>query len=161
MNATHQRPDISLDHVGIVVPDLDVAVDFFSENFDATIEFHLDRFIDSTGEAVGRLGAKKGTSFALTMMLLGGGRLELLQWWPEHLTGTLPAMSEPNVPGATHLAIRVSDVPATLARVGTSPGVAVLSDTVTFDAGPTPGMSNAFLRTPWGLLIELISWPSS
>lgn len=147
-----------LDHAGVVVADLDAAVDFFIRWFGARVMFRLDRVADPSGEAPARLGAPRDASFALAMLALGTGRLELLQWWR---SGPPPPAALPHAVGAAHVAVRVTDVPATLARLRTATGVEVLSEPVTFDAGPTPGLTNAFLHTDWGVLIELVHWGSS
>lgn len=161
MNAPNAELISTLDHVGIVVPSLEQAVDFFVGYFGASVAFHIDRIIDDTGEAVARLGAKKGTSFALAMLDLGGQRLELLQWWPCLAYGAGSQVCAPNVRGSAHVAIEVSDIQATLERMRAVSGVLILSNVVTFDSGPTPGLRNAFFSTPWGLLIELMSWATN
>ena len=48
--------------------------------------------------------------------------------------------------------------PATVERLRVAPDVELLGQPVTFDAGPTPGLTNAFLRTGWGVLLELVDW---
>lgn len=144
-----------LDHTGIVVTDLDAAVDFFAGWLGAQVVFRLDRVDDPTGEAPARLGAPRDASFALVMLELGAGRLELVRWWR---SGPQPAPAAPHTAGAAHVAVRVDDVRATLARLREAPRVEVLAGPVTFDSGPTPGLTNAFLRTTWGALIELVHW---
>lgn len=148
-----------LDHVGIVVRELTIAVDFFMAHFGATIVFTLDRFIDDTGRAVGRLGAERGSSFAIVMMSIGERQIELLQWWPHPIDHPMAQSVGPNLVGSAHLALAVQDVQRTIDRLRAVAEVTVLSDAVTFTAGPTPGLTNAFFTTGWGLLIELVCWP--
>lgn len=143
-----------LDHVGLVVPSLDEAINFFQECFGAVLEFRMDPFEDPTGEAPGRLGASHGRAFALAMLRIGGGRLELLQWWPESDHPTSPADGI----GGVHVAIEVPDVPASVERLRVVPGVRVLGEPLTFTGGQTPDLANAFVATPWGALIELLRW---
>lgn len=146
----------NLDHVGLVVPDLDQAVAFFSEVFGARLVFRMDRFIDPTGAASRRLGAKPGSGFALAMLAWGDHELELLQWWP---AGEARG-SEPDAVGTAHVAVGVPDVSAALDVLRSVPGVEIIGEPVTFTEGPTPGLTNAFARAPWGLLIELMQWPA-
>lgn len=154
MSSIKESPQIDIDHTGFVVPDLADAVSFFTEHFGASIEFQVDRSVDETDQAATRLGADRRASFALTMLNLGSARVELLQWWP----ASGPATASPNVVGAAHLAIAVFEVSATIHRLREVAGVTILSSPLTFDEGPTPGLTNAFFTTPWGMLIEIVSW---
>lgn len=140
-----------LDHVGMSVPDLDAAVAFFTEHFAARELFRLPR-VEGGAE---RLGAPPQAAFALAMLDVGGAGIELIQWWSPGAGGAPPRA---DLPGGTHLGIEVDDVPAALAALAAVPGVGVVGTPVTFGEGPTPGMSNAFITTPWGGLIELLSW---
>lgn len=144
-----------LDHVGLVVPDLPAAVRFFTDVFGAELVFALDPFEDPTGAATARLGATTGRGFALAMLTWGTHRLELLQWFPAGSQDP-PAVESRS---AAHLAIAVPDIAAALARLRAFDGMTVLGEPVTFGEGPTPGLTNAFVRAPWGLLIELMRWP--
>lgn len=157
---TNPRP--SLDHVGLTVPDLDAAVAFFERHFGAEVVFHLPRFVDPTGAAVARLGAARGASFSLTMLELVGGYVELLEWEPQLTPSEQPDSAvafPPNLTNGVHLALEVKDIGGILDELRQAPGVTVLSDPLTFREGPTPGLTNAFITTPWGLLIELMAWP--
>lgn len=149
-------PGAGLDHTGLVVPDLAQAVAFFTEVLGARLVFEMDRFDDPTGAAPRRLGAERGTGFALAMLSWGEQQLELLQWFPAGPADE-PA---PESVGAAHVAIAVPEVSAALEVLRSVPEVRVLGEPVTFAEGPTPGLTNAFVRAPWGCLIELMQWPA-
>ncbi|MFC6886521.1 MULTISPECIES: VOC family protein [Actinomadura] len=141
-----------LDHTGMSVPDLGAAVEFFVTHFGARVEFTLPR-VDGGAE---RLGAPADAAFALAMLDIGGARVELIQWWsPLAVAGGPPRA---DMPGGAHLGVEVDDLPAMLAKLEAVPGVIVLGRPVTFNEGPTPGLTNAFVSTPWGGLVELLSW---
>lgn len=146
---------LRLDHVGLSVPDLDSAVDFFVGCFGARVLFRLPRPSMRGGTSAERLGVVTGAEFALAMLELGGGRVELLQWWSPRSGGPPP---DADLPGGSHIAVDVGDVAGALARLRRVEGVEVVGEPVTFVAGPTPGLTNAFVRTPWGALVELVSW---
>lgn len=140
-----------LDHVGITVPDLDAATGFFVRCFGATELFRLP----DSGEngAARRLGVTEPSSFALVMLEVGGNRLELLAWRPQ-IGGAIPAANDP---GGAHVAIAVEDLDATLRVLAGEPGVHNVGAPLRFEGGPTPGLTNAFVRAPWGTLLELMS----
>lgn len=145
-----------LDHVGVNVPDLDEAVSFFVAVFGARVVFELERFSDVGGGALERLGADRHAGLALVMLELGRGRLELLNWSDaEEARAPWPPSS---ALGASHVAIDVTDMDVALDRVRGVEGVVVIGEPVTFEEGPTPGLANAFVVTPWGLLVELVCW---
>jgi catechol 2,3-dioxygenase-like lactoylglutathione lyase family enzyme len=156
----------ALDHVGFFVPDLGQAVGFFVDNFGARQLFRLERPRGAGGGAAAadlstgseRLAAEAGAEFALAMLEVGNGRLELLQWWTGRAPGQVP---EADQAGGAHIAVEVGDVRAELDRLRQVDGVSVVGEPVDFSAGPTPGLTNAFLRAPWGLLIELVRWTDS
>lgn len=99
-------------------------------------------------------GELAGRDFALTMLACGSGHLELLEWKsaPESLSPTDPA----SIRGA-HVALEVADVRAAAAAL-VSAGAAPVRRAVTFDTGPTPGLTSVFVRTSTGLLLELVNW---
>ncbi|MGB3698733.1 MAG: VOC family protein [Gordonia sp. (in: high G+C Gram-positive bacteria)] len=151
-----------VDHCGLVVSDLDDAVDFFRTHLGAQVSFGMERFVDPTGAAPRRLGAATG-SFALTMLTLGDARVELLQWWdgdgrPITDTGTA---RRPDRVGAAHLGIVVPDVSAALEPLRSVEAATILSEPVTFDSAATPGLTNAFVWTRFGVLLELMAWPAT
>jgi catechol 2,3-dioxygenase-like lactoylglutathione lyase family enzyme len=146
----------TLDHVGVNVPDLDVAVQFFQDAFGARLIFRFDGIHDPTGVAPGRLGALPDASFSLAMLEIGSARVELLSWRSARMTGGLPVA---DAPGGTHIGLAVQDIGSALEALRSRPDVFVVGEPVTFDSGATVGLTNAFARTSWGLLIELLQWP--
>lgn len=149
-------PTVALDHVGISVPDLDVAVDFLAGAFGATVVFRFDGIADTTGAALRRLGADPDASFSLAMLEIGGGHVELLSWRSSRTDGSIPVV---DAPGGMHLGISVTDIAKSLEALRDRPDVEVIGEPVTFDSGATAGLTNAFAVTSWGLLIELLQWP--
>lgn len=146
----------TLDHVGVNVPDLDQAVQFLQEAFAAQVVFRFDDITDPTGAAPGRLGALADASFSLAMLEIGGGRVELLSWRSARMDSGLPAA---DARGGMHLGISVPDIEAALDALRPRPDVEVIGEPVTFTHGATAGLTNAFARTSWGLLVELLQWP--
>lgn len=146
------------DHVGLSVPELDAAVAFFVDCFGAQVLFRMDRPATPGPMGADRLGADRDAHFALAMLSLGDGRVELLQWWSARAGGPAPPAPAMESPGGSHIAIEVDDVEDALARLSRVDGVSILSEPVTFTEGPPPVLTNAFVLTPWGALLELVSW---
>ena len=145
----------AFDHVGMRVPNLDDAIRFFVEIFGARLLFRMDRPTGDAAMGAERLGIAASAKFALAMLELGGSNIELLQWWPVRSDAWPP---EADLPGGMHVAIDVADVAMTLATLRDVDEVEIVGGLSTFEAGATPGLSNAFVRTPWGALIELVTW---
>lgn len=146
---------VRLDHVGVNVPELEPAVAFFKDVFDATVMFRLGKTSDPNGKLMERTGADRGAEFEAVMLRIGDGNLELLQWSSNESLSSLPAAVDV---GASHIGIEVPDLAVVLERAREVEGVQVIGDPVTFSEGPTPGLSNAFFRTPWGAIVELLHW---
>lgn len=144
-----------LDHVGLNVPDLEQAAGFFKDAFDAEVVFRLGRIADPHGRAMERIGADRAAEFEAVMLRIGSGHLELLQWFSRASSSRLPAAVDI---GASHVGVEVPDLAAALERARAIKGVQVIGEPVTFSEGPTPGLSNAFFRTPWGAIVELVHW---
>lgn len=150
------RCDARLDHVGISVASIADTVVSLQVLSGVEVLFALP-FDDATAPRLQPPdggGELAGRDFALTMLACGAGHLELLEWKaaPEPLGPTDPA----SIRGA-HVALEVADV-RTAAAALVSAGAAPVRRAVTFDTGPTPGLTSAFVRTSTGLLLELVNW---
>lgn len=143
-----------LDHAGLPVTDLAASLEFFVTCLGARVIFRLEPPAPGESSGAERLGEPVGDQFSLAMLELGGGRIELVQWWRDGLSRTPSA----GPPGGAHLALEVADVQDVLRSLRATAGVTVLGEPVTFGHGPTPGLTNAFLRTPGGVLLELVNW---
>lgn len=147
-----------IDHVAVNVPDLRAAVSFFVSAFGARVVFEVAR-IDGAA-AMTRLGADERSELALAMLEIGKARVELIEWSQRRADATNRAWPSPDSIGVTHVAIGVDDLPAALRKLRRLDGVTVIGEPITFSQGPTPGLANAFVRAPWGLLVELVCWTS-
>ena len=134
---------VRLDHVGIVVPDLDAATAFFTD----TLGFRPVREA-TLGEAADRLpetfGAPDGATLRVAFFETQGGTVELLEWTAP---GAATDVRAPQDAGTAHLALAVSDVAVVAARLGTVPGVTVFEP---------HRRGFVYVRTPWGLLLQLV-----
>ena len=132
-----------LDHVGVVVPDLDAAVAFFTD----VLGFRPVRAA-TIGEPEDRLsatfGAPDGASVRVAFLETDGGTVELLEWTAP---GAETDVRAPQDVGTAHLALSVADVEAAARRLAGVPGVRVFE---------RHRRGFAYVLAPWGLLLQLV-----
>ncbi|WP_043630199.1 VOC family protein [Nonomuraea candida] len=149
-----------IDHVGVTVPDLDAATEFFARAFGAEVLY--DTLPRERGPKGGwaterRLGVPQGTAEVAVRMLRlpNGPGIELFEFsGPRQAGAALPCDL-----GWQHVALYVDDLEEALRRA-TEAGAARLSEPVPLP-GPEAGERNRFVyfRTPWGATVELVSYP--
>ena len=135
-----------MDHVGVIVDDLDAAIEFF-------VALGLERHGSGTvgGRAVDRIVGLEGVRSELAMMQTpdGHARLELTKFHsPPGPGGDRHAPA--NTPGLRHLAFAVDDIEAALDRLRPHGGQLV---------GEVVNYEDMFLlcyvRGPEGIIVEL------
>ena len=136
-------PAFALDHVGVVVPDLDAAAAFFTD----VLGFRPTRTaaLGDADRLPETFGAPDGATLRVAFFDTDGGTVELLEW-------TAPAAQTdaraPHGAGTAHLALAVADVPAAVARLAAVPGVTL------FEAHRR---GFVYARAPWGLLLQIVA----
>ena len=135
-----------MDHVGIVVDDLDTAVEFFRElglssQGDGTVQGSwVDRIIGLEGAVV---------DFAMMKTPDGKGGLELVQFHSPPIEGDtrfLPA----NTRGLRHLCFAVDDIDDVVARLQ-GRGAELVGEVVNYENV----FKLCYIRGPSGIIIEL------
>ena len=150
-----------LDHVGVTVADEEAAARFFEEHFGAVRLYEAGPFEDPRGSFMAdALGLDNQLVLNLVMLKLGDtANLEFLEF-------SDPSGSDASGPpqlsqlGAEHLGMNIDDLD--LARAYFE-GV----DDVTVFAGPNPiddsqpiaGSNFVFVKTSFGLMLELVNYP--
>ncbi len=147
-----------LDHVGITVPDLDAAVGFLTGVLgcsapayaigpfkfdDDWMQVHLN--VDPRAEIT-----------KLAMLRCGNGsNVEVFQYSASGAAKAAPRNSDV---GGHHLAFYVEDMAAAVAYLK-GKGVKMLGDPTPFQQGPIGGETINYFLTPWGMQMELVSYP--
>jgi catechol 2,3-dioxygenase-like lactoylglutathione lyase family enzyme len=145
------------DHIGFTVPDLDAAVDFFvnvigCEAFYALGPFQFDddwmqRQLNVHPRAVMRrlkfLRCRHGSNF------------EIFEYEAPDQNTSQPKNSDI---GGHHLAFYVDDMDAALAYLREK-GVRILGEPVVRTEGPSAGQTWVYFLSPWGMQLELVSFP--
>jgi catechol 2,3-dioxygenase-like lactoylglutathione lyase family enzyme len=138
-------------HVGITVPDLDRAIEFYTEVLG--LEFFdppspvFDH--DELGAAVGVPEA----ALRQVNLACGDAIVELLEYTSPPEVSPTPVRADQR--GAAHLAIHVDDVAATKAELEAR-GVEFLGAVNVVDEGVLAGWRWVYFRDPFGILLELV-----
>ncbi|WP_322411660.1 VOC family protein [Microbacterium invictum] len=145
-----------MDHIGITVPDLDEAEDFLVEVLGAVPVYRLGpKRADDDWMAV-QLGVHPRTEIRqIRFYRLGHGtNLEVFAYDAADGQGPPPRNSDI---GGHHLAIYVDDMDAAIAHLRAH-DVEIMGEPVA-SAGASAGQTWLYFRAPWGLQLELVSFP--
>lgn len=149
----------SIDHVGISVPDLDQAQQFFVEALGCEVIYRATPPIDeSVKDWMERnLGVHRDATMRLVKMRCGPNTMvELLDYDDPTQRRDHPKNSDP---GATHLCFHVEDMATALEYVEQLDGVEVQGEPRVATEGPEAGQIFVYFTAPWGLQLELIETP--
>ncbi|WP_077622599.1 VOC family protein [Sediminibacillus massiliensis] len=149
-----------IEHAGITVPDIDQATDFFQKAFGAEICYDVltpDQSSQKGVKAEHHLGLPEGAEiYHIRLLRLGNSsNIELFQ------IGKAEQTEPVQLPGygLTHLALYVDDIGSATEKFQTAGGC-LLSEPF-----PLPGVESGprnvtvYGQAPWGMLLELISYP--
>lgn len=147
-----------LDHVGITVPDLAAAHEFFTGVLGCEYMYRLGPYQDASGSWMSaHLGVDdKAVMERLHFYRLGGQAVfEVFQYGAPHQVSTPPRNSDV---GGHHVAIYVDDLDAAVAALRSN-GLTVLGEP-TVSKGPSEGQRWVYFLSPWGMQFELVSYPN-
>lgn len=146
------------DHVGITVPDLQQAIDFFVGVIGCTLATRFGPFRDDTGNFMAdTLNVHpRAVVHEIALLRCGmGSNIELFQYSAPDQQQAIPKNSDI---GGHHLAFYVDDIEAAVAYLKAQ-GVRVLAGPLPVAEGPAAGQTINYFLAPWGLQLELISYP--
>lgn len=147
------------DHIGITVPDLETATRFFVDILGAEQFYDIGPIADETGEWMhAQLGVHpRARVEKLRFLRLGHGlNLELFEYSAPDQRTEPPRNSDV---GGYHIALYVDDFEAALAHLRAH-DVEIMGSPVIRHTGPSAGQTWVYFRTPWGLQMELLSYPA-
>ncbi|TCB95027.1 VOC family protein [Enterobacter wuhouensis] len=151
-----------IDHIGITVPDIEKSTLFFERAFGAQVLYHsVDAETDNIDHSAQQhtLRLFPGTKIRAIRMLAmpHGPGIELFEMHgPEQ---GMPARASDF--GLQHFAVYVDDFDAAVTAF-TAAGGEMFTEPKPLTFPDEQGEGNAFCygQTPWGSIVELISWPS-
>ena len=156
--ATTTLPGVrGVDHIGITVPDLATAHEFFTGVLGCEYLYRLGPFEDPSGHWMSEhLNVDDAAVMErLHFYRLGGQAIfEVFQFRAPTQVSAPPRNSDV---GGHHVAIYVEDLDAALAAVYAN-GLTVLGSP-TVSKGPSAGQRWVYFLSPWGMQFELVSYP--
>ncbi|PSS60535.1 glyoxalase [Ensifer sp. NM-2] len=146
-----------IDHIGITVPSIDEAVDFFVNVLGCEPFYELGPFVFADDWMSRQLNvAPQTTMRKLKFLRCGNGsNIELFEYEAVDQKTIPPLNSDV---GGHHLAFYVDDFDAALIFLQER-GVKILGEPVERTVGPSAGQTWIYFLAPWGLQCELVSFP--
>jgi catechol 2,3-dioxygenase-like lactoylglutathione lyase family enzyme len=145
------------DHIGFTVPDLEAAVRFFVEVIGCEAFYDLGPFqFDDDWMSTHLNVHPRAVMKKLTFLRCGhGSNFELFEYEAPDQNLSQPKNSDV---GGHHLAFYVDDFEAGLAHLRAH-GVRILGEPTVRTNGPSAGQTWVYFLSPWGMQLELLSFP--
>jgi catechol 2,3-dioxygenase-like lactoylglutathione lyase family enzyme len=147
------------DHTGITVPDMQQALDFFTNVVGCEKAMSFGPFADDKGTFMQDvLGVDpKAVIEEITMVRCGSGsNVELFKYTAPDQKDATPKNSDI---GGFHIALYVDDVAAAKTYLD-GKGVKTRMGPIPVNEGPAAGQTILYFQAPWGLQLEAISYPN-
>lgn len=147
------------DHVGFTVPNLDEAVEFFVNVLGCEPFYELGPFQDDLGDWMQTHLNVHPRSVMKRLKFLrcgNGSNFEIFEYQAPDQVSTPPRNSDV---GGHHLAFYVTDMERAVAYLK-SHGVRILGEPTVRAIGPSAGQTWVYFLAPWGMQLELVSFPN-
>ncbi|MGL5948203.1 MAG: VOC family protein [Aeromonas sp.] len=145
------------DHIGFTVPNLAEAVLFFQDVFGFALAYEFGPFAAADDWMQVQLNvAPRAEINRIAVMNAYGINLEIFEY-----ADTVPRqLTPPNNAdiGGHHVAFYVEDMEAAVAYLRAQ-NIAVLGEPTTMHEGPSAGETWVYFLAPWGMQLELVSYP--
>jgi catechol 2,3-dioxygenase-like lactoylglutathione lyase family enzyme len=149
---------LGVEHIGLTVPDLERATQFFVDVLGAEALFEVGPFSSEDDWMEKHLGVHpRAVIRRLRMLRLANGpSIELFEYSSPDQDYARPKNSDA---GGHHLAFYVTDMVAAVDHLKRH-GVRILGDPSTLADGASAGLTWVYFLAPWGLQLELVSAPN-
>ncbi|HXD42684.1 MAG TPA: VOC family protein [Ramlibacter sp.] len=145
------------DHIGFTVPDLDQAVQFFVEVIGCEAFYDLGPFQSEGDWMTEHLNVHPRAVMKRLKFLRcrNGSNFEIFEYESPDQNRTQPRNSDV---GGHHLAFYVDDMAVALDHLRRH-GVRILGEPTVRESGPSGGQTWVYFLAPWGMQLELVSYP--
>ena len=146
------------DHTGITVPTMKEGLDFFVGVMGCKQAMSFGPFADDKGTFMAdHLNVNpRAVIKQITMVRCGtGSNIELFEYTSPDQKTALPKNSDV---GGYHIAFYVDDINKATAYLKAK-GIRTLADPLAVTEGPAAGQTILYFLTPWGMQLELITYP--
>lgn len=146
------------DHIGFTVPDIEEATRFFVDVIGCRLAYEIGPFKADDDWMARQLGVHPRAVIRTLRMFrcANGSNFELFEYEADGMSKEPPKNSDI---GGHHLAFYVDDIHAAVAYLRAK-GVTVQGEVVTMQAGPSGRLSWVYFLAPWGMQLELVSYPT-
>jgi catechol 2,3-dioxygenase-like lactoylglutathione lyase family enzyme len=146
-----------VDHIGITVPDLDQAREFFTDVLGCEYLYTLGPLRDDHGHWMSEHLNVHDRAVAPRIQFFRLGGQAILEVFEYQAPDQRPEAPRNSDIGGHHIAFYAEDLDAAVAYLREH-GVRVLGEP-TASKGPHEGQRWVYFLTPWGLQCELVSYP--
>ena len=145
------------DHIGFTVPNLDEAVDFFVNVIGCEAFYELGPFMfdDDWMQAQLNVHPRAVMKKLRFLRCKNGSNFELFEYEAPDQNTNQPKNSDV---GGHHLALYVDDFDTALSFLK-SKGIRILGEPIVRTEGPSAGQTWVYFLSPWGMQLELLSYP--
>ncbi|GAA4649705.1 VOC family protein [Kistimonas scapharcae] len=147
-----------VDHVGFTVPDLEQAVTFFETVLGCQTIYRLGPFKDDDGDWMREhlnVDPRAEITAIAILRCYNGSNLEIFEYNAPKQHSSQPKNSDI---GGHHIAFYVTDMNKAV-RYLQENGIPLLGEPTVMETGPSAGESWVYFMTPWGMQLELVSYP--
>lgn len=147
------------DHIGVTVPNMAEAVDFFTNIIGCTKIMSFGPFADDTGTFMTDLLGVDARAVIKEITLLRSGfgsNIELFEYYAPDQKDLKQKNSDI---GAFHIAFYFDDIAAVKSYLDRK-GIATRMGPLPITEGPAAGQTILYFQAPWGLQLEAISYPN-
>ncbi|TDQ08225.1 VOC family protein [Pedobacter metabolipauper] len=157
LEAQEKAGVIGVDHIGINVPDMNQAVNFFTDVFGFSAVTTLGPIpLDATWKKNNRMQSGTG-AVTIKMVKAGtGANIELFEYKDNNGSKQFPGGDDL---GASHIAFYTDDIKQSVTFLK-SKGVQFFGEPFLMPSGDTEGETWVYFLTPWGAKMELVSYPN-
>jgi catechol 2,3-dioxygenase-like lactoylglutathione lyase family enzyme len=146
------------EHIGFTVPDLEQATDFFVKVIGCEAVYDLGPFQADDDWMAHHLNVHPRAVMRKLRFFRcrHGPNFEIFEYEAPDQNPTVPRNSDV---GGHHLAFYVDDIGTALAYLRAH-GLRVLGEPTVRTQGPSAGQTWVYFLTPWGMQLELVSFPN-